>query len=151
MKIKLVHPNAKVPVRGTPEAAGFDLFSVDQMLVRPHERVVVGTGICIEFPKFPECGVSEEFYGQIAPRSGLAVKNGIMTMAGIIDTDYRGEIKVVLYNADPVMNFLINQGDRIAQLIFHKLHMFDFILVHELAGLSGTERGDGGFGSTGVK
>lgn len=141
MKVKLLHPAAKAPTRGSSQAAGLDLCSVEQLFIWPGERKVVSTGLSIEIPP--------GFYGQIAPRSGLAVKSGIMTMAGVIDSDYRGEIKVVLYNSslerDP--KFEISPGDRIAQLILLATPAFPIEVVTEL---SDTARSDGGFGSTGV-
>jgi len=140
MKIKLVHPFAKVPAHSTRYAAGADLCSVEEMIIQPQSRAVVGTGVCIELPEF--------YYGQIAPRSGLAVKKGVMTMAGIIDADYRGEINVVLYNSDKEATFRIDRGDRIAQLIIKRHYTFDF---EEVSELSETVRAEGGFGSTGVQ
>jgi dUTP pyrophosphatase len=141
MKVKLIHPLAKAPTRGSEHAAGLDLCSVDQLFIWPGERKVISTGICVEIPA--------GFYGQIAPRSGLAVKHGIMTMAGIIDADYRGEIKVVLYNSslerDP--KFEVSPGDRIAQLILLAVAGFPIEVVTEL---SDTARAEGGFGSTGI-
>lgn len=140
MNIKLIHANAKVPTRGTQFSAGADLYAVEQQVIPPGAQAVIPTGICIELLEF--------YYGQIAPRSGLAVKYGIMVMAGIIDADYRGEIKVVLYNSDKKAHFIVNPGDRIAQLIIKRQYAFDFKVVDEL---SDTVRADGGFGSTGVQ
>jgi dUTP pyrophosphatase len=139
MKVKLLHPAAKAPTRGSSQAAGLDLCAVEQLFIWPGERKVVSTGLSIEIPP--------GFYGQIAPRSGLAVKSGIMTMAGVIDSDYRGEIKVVLYNADETTKFEVSPGDRIAQLILLATPAFPIEVVTEL---SDTVRADGGFGSTGV-
>jgi dUTP pyrophosphatase len=140
MKVKLIHPLARVPYRGSEYAAGLDLCSVEQLFVWPGERKVISTGICIAIPT--------GFYGRIAPRSGLAVKHGIMTMAGVIDADYRGEIKVVLYNADAHAKFEVSHGDRIAQLILQAVADFPIEVVTEL---SDTARAEGGFGSTGVQ
>lgn len=142
MKVKLIHPLARVPYRGSQHSAGLDLCSVEQLFIWPGERKVISTGICIE--------ISTGFYGQVAPRSGLAVKHGIMTMAGVIDADYRGEIKVVLYNsnADEQAKFEVSPGDRIAQLILLAVADFPIEVVTEL---SDTVRADGGFGSTGVQ
>ena len=138
---KLV-PHAILPARATPGAAGYDLFSIDNYVVLPGRRVVVSTGISIQLP--PKC------YGRIAPRSGLAVKHGLDTLAGVIDPDYTGEVKVVLQNLDPTQPFVIRPGYRIAQLILEQCVTPE---VHEVAsectGLV-TERGAGGFGSTGI-
>jgi len=138
---KLV-PHATLPARATPGAAGYDLFSTDNYVVLPGRRVVVSTGISISFPS----GV----YGQVCPRSGLAVKHGLDTLAGVIDPDYTGEIKVVLQNLDPIQPFVIRPGYRIAQLILEQCVTPE---VHEIPGeCTGlvTERGTGGFGSTGI-
>ena len=139
MKIKLLDELATVPQRGSSAAAGYDLYAVEPVIIQPNTREVIRTGICLEIPR--------GFFGQIAPRSGLAVKSGIMTMAGIIDPDYRGEIKVVLYNSDSAQKFVILPGDRIAQLIIKFCYPANFEVVSEL---SDTTRADGGFGSTGI-
>jgi dUTP pyrophosphatase len=102
-------PNAILPVRNTPAAAGYDLFSTDGYTIQPGHRVVVSTGINLQLPPGT--------YGRIAPRSGLAVKHGLDVGAGVIDPDYRGEVKVVLFNHDPRNAFVIRPGYRIAQLI----------------------------------
>jgi dUTP pyrophosphatase len=103
--------------------------------------VVVSTGIVLQ--KLP-CGT----YGRIAPRSGLAVKHGLDTLAGVVDPDYRGEIKVVLINTDMRVPFVIKPGYRIAQLILEKYEVADVVEVTEVT--VDTDRGETGFGSTGV-
>jgi dUTP pyrophosphatase len=138
MKIKLLETNAKVPVRANDCAAGYDLYSSCNALIYPQERMLIKTGISIEIP--------EGYYGRIAPRSGWALKNGIDTLAGVIDSDYRGEVGVILYNTDKETPFHIKIGDRIAQIIFEKYYNFDIEVSDEI---SETTRGDGGFGSTG--
>jgi dUTP pyrophosphatase len=95
-------PNAILPARGTPGAAGYDLYSTDGYVVLPGHRVVVSTGISIRVP--------DGTYGRIAPRSGLAVKHGLDTLAGVIDPDYTGEVKVVLVNTDMRVPFVIKPG-----------------------------------------
>jgi len=142
MKIKLLHENAKVPLRANPEDAGADLFSVEDCSIGPGERKIIPTGISV---KLPEVVGSGGYYGRIAPRSGLAAKNGIDVLAGVIDSTYTGEIKVVLLNTGDKV-FEIKSGDRIAQLIIEKHYNFNFEVVSELPK---TERGSGGFGSTG--
>jgi len=134
------NPSANLPVRATPGAAGYDLFSIDNYVVLPGRRVVVSTGVSVQLPPGT--------YGRIAPRSGLAVKHGLDTLAGVVDPDYTGEIKVVLQNLDSQNPFVIRPGYRIAQLI---LERFEVAEVVELppAETPVTERGDGGFGSTG--
>ena len=108
LKVKKLKENAALPERKTPGAIGYDLFSYEEKIIKENERILVGTGIAIELPK----GV----YGRIAPRSGLALKKGIDIGAGVIDPDYRGEIKVLLLN-NSKNECTIKKGDRIAQLI----------------------------------
>ncbi len=139
IKIKLLSENAKVPFRANETDAGADLRSSEIATIAPLERKAVGTGISVEIP--------EGYYGRIAPRSGLAYKNGIDVLAGVLDSSYRGEIKVILFNTDKENNFEINKGDRIAQLIIEDHFNFDFEVVEDL---SETKRGLGGFGSTGI-
>lgn len=145
---------AIVPTRANDGDAGYDLFSCDHLKIGPMRRALVGTGISIEIPK--------GYYGRIAPRSGLAVKKGIDVLAGVIDSTYRGEIKVVLINlnmdVDSIIgntpsfmgssyDFSIKPGDRIAQIIIEKYHAVEW---QEANQLSSTERQEAGFGSTGV-
>ena len=137
---KLV-PHAILPVRSTPGAAGYDLFSTDNYVVLPGRRVVVSTGITVNLP--------EGTYGRIAPRSGLAVKHGLDTLAGVIDPDYTGEVKVVLQNLDFSQPFVIRPGYRIAQLILERFEVAEVVEVaSECTQL--TDRGASGFGSTGI-
>jgi dUTP pyrophosphatase len=137
---KLV-PHAILPARATSGSAGYDLFSIDNYVVLPGRRVVVSTGISVQLP--PGC------YGRIAPRSGLAVKHGLDTLAGVVDPDYTGEVKVVLQNLDPVQPFVIRPGYRIAQLILEQCVTPEVLEVpSECTQL--TDRGAGGFGSTGI-
>lgn len=139
MKIKLLDKNAKVPVRANQCAAGYDLYALHDYYVYPQERTLVKTGIALEIP--------EGHYGRIAPRSGLAYKNGIDTLAGVIDSDYRGELGVILLNTHKEQYFTIKSGDRIAQIIFEKYYDFDMEITEDI---SETSRGSGGFGSTGL-
>lgn len=137
IKIKKLHPAARLPQRGTPFAAGADLFCVEAFTLEPGERKLAPTGLAVEIPP--------GFYGRVAPRSGLAVKHGIDTLAGIVDSDYRGELRVLLINlSGERVGF--DAGERIAQLIIEQAAMCDYIWAEEL---SDTERGEGGFGSTG--
>lgn len=135
-----ITPSATLPVRATPGAAGYDLFSTDSYVVLPGRRVVVSTGISVQLPPGT--------YGRIAPRSGLAVKHGLDVLAGVVDPDYTGEIKVVLQNMDANQPFVIRPGYRIAQLILEK---YDVVEVVECTDLPDQgARGSNGFGSTGV-
>lgn len=137
MKYKLTRKDAKIPEKGTPKSAGYDLFAVQNSEIPPLKRGVINTGLTLEIP--------DGYYARIAPRSGLAAKNGIQVLAGIVDSDYRGEIKVILLNTDMSNFFHIKTGDKIAQIIFEKYYDFEF-KAEEV--LSETTRGGNGFGST---
>ena len=148
--------NAVVPIKGSPGAAGYDLYSAKNWTLFPGQRHLFPTNISIKIPA--------GYYGRIAPRSGLAFKHGIDVLAGVIDEDYLGDIGVILLNTDHEdvisqdcngcdyslgkgRSFDITKGMRIAQIIFEKYYNFDFVGVDEL---SKTERGTGGFGSTDI-
>lgn len=135
-------PNATIPQRATPGSVGLDLHSAIDYVVLPGQRAVISTGISIEFP--------EGTYGRIAPRSGIAVKHGIQVLAGVIDPDYRGEIKVVLHNTDQRVPYTIYKGYRIAQLILEKAitEPLDVRVVNMVP--PEVENPHAGFGSTGV-
>ena len=135
--IKLINNNTNIPIRGTFGSAGLDLYSNENGFIDPLTRVMISTGIIIKIP--------ENYYGRIAPRSGLALKNGIDVLAGVIDSDYRGEIKVILYNTDKDKRYEYKKDDKIAQLIIEKYYDFEINIVNEL---EDTIRSDGGFGST---
>jgi len=139
LKIIKITPDSKLPVRSTPGAAGYDLHSSDGHVILPGHRAVVNTGIKIQLP----AGV----YGRIAPRSGLAVKHGIQVGAGVIDSDYRGEVKIVLFNHDKHSAFIIKPGFRVAQLILERCECPDVVEVADFD--NDTDRGTDGFGSTG--
>ena len=127
-------------MKGSEQAAGYDLMSVAETVVPSKGKALISTGIAMAIP------VGN--YGRIAPRSGLAAKNFIDVGAGVIDSDYRGEVKVLLFNFSDT-DFKISKGDRIAQLIVEKYTRTD---IEEVEGdLDATERGEGGFGSTGVQ
>lgn len=133
------HEDAILPKRGSCFSAGSDLHSVLDYTIEPNSRCLISTGLKMQF--------SNNVYARIAPRSGLALKNGIDVMAGVIDPDYTGEIKVLLYNTSNI-KFEVQKGDRIAQIIFEKFKYPNFIEVSEI---NETERSSGGFGSTGLK
>lgn len=120
-------------------AAGMDLRAASEVKIEPDGRALVPTGWSVSIP--------EGFYGQIASRSGLALKRGIFTLGGVIDSDYRGEVGVILINTGS-LGVWIEPGDRIAQLIILPVPRLP---VEEAEGLSETVRGEGGFGSSGVK
>jgi dUTP pyrophosphatase len=129
---------AMLPSRGSEHAAGLDLYSVENISLQPGERAAVRTGLAVAIPI--------GFYGRVAPRSGLAVKHGIDVMAGVIDSDYRGEIRCALINLGTEL-FEITEGMRIAQLIIEAIRVPEPVWSHEL---SDTVRGNGGFGSSGI-
>lgn len=142
LNIIKLNPNAQLPVRATPGAAGYDLFSTDNYVVLPGRRVVVSTGISVQLPPGT--------YGRIAPRSGLAVKHGLDTLAGVIDPDYQGEIKVVLQNLDSQQPFVIRPGYRIAQLILENYTEVEVVEIPTENTPLNTQRGTSGFGATGI-
>ncbi|NXG89818.1 DUT protein, partial [Stercorarius parasiticus] len=129
--------NASAPSRGSARAAGYDLYSAYDCVIPPMEKAVVKTDIQIALPS--GC------YGRVAPRSGLAAKHFIDVGAGVIDEDYRGNVGVVLFNFGKE-TFEVKKGDRIAQLICERICYPE---LEEVQTLDDTERGEGGFGSTG--
>ncbi|XP_038186421.1 deoxyuridine 5'-triphosphate nucleotidohydrolase, mitochondrial [Arvicola amphibius] len=129
--------HATAPTRGSARAAGYDLYSAYDYTIAPMEKAIVKTDIQIAVPS--GC------YGRVAPRSGLAVKHFIDVGAGVIDEDYRGNVGVVLFNFGKE-KFEVKKGDRIAQLICERIFYPD---LEEVETLDDTERGSGGFGSTG--
>lgn len=139
IKVKKLVEEAKIPVKGSAGAAGFDLFSLENYLLEPGERKLIKTGIAVV--------LNEGTYGRIAPRSGLAFKDGIDVLAGVIDSDYRGEIGVILINLGQ-KSFGILKEMRIAQLIIEKYDAGAYFVEEEE--LEETKRGAGGFGSTGT-
>jgi|UniRef100_A0A6C0I5Y8 dUTP pyrophosphatase len=132
------HEDALLPKRGSDLAAGSDLYSVMDYVIEPKSRCLISTGWKMQFP--------HNVYGRIAPRSGLALKNGIDVMAGVIDPDYTGVIMVLLYNTSDI-KFEVQKGDRIAQIIFEQ---FKYPQFKEVDILTETQRSSCGFGSTGL-
>lgn len=139
IQIKKLSDKAKIPSQGSKYAAGYDLYAAEEVLVNTMGRKLVKTNISIAIP--------EGYYGRIAPRSGLAYKNGIDVLAGVIDSDYRGDIGVIILNTDHNLDFEVNVGDRIAQIIIEKCHSVNWETVETL---DTTVRSEGGFGSSGV-
>jgi dUTP pyrophosphatase len=144
MKIDLFkyNPDAQIPVCAHIGDAGNDLFSVKDFILMPGERVIIPTGIGMKIP--------DGFFGMICDRSGLAAKQGITVLGGIIDSTYTGEIKVILLHTTQEKHYSpvhIHKGDKIAQLIIMPyLHVNEWNVVEKL---EETKRGDKGFGSTG--
>ena len=139
LKVKKLSKLAEIPQYQTEESAGFDLHSVDDVILKPFERKLIATGISFEIPKGYEI--------QIRPRSGLAYKHGITVLnsPGTIDSDYRGEIKILLINHSDE-DFEIKVGERVAQAVIQKVYQASF---EEVEDLNSTVRGVAGFGSTG--
>ena len=137
-QVKKIVSHAIIPTRATEGSAGLDISSSVDAIVPSRKWLAVPTGISIAVPRY--C------YARIAPRSGLTFKYGIQVGAGVIDSDYTGEIKVILFNHGE-NDFIIKTGDRIAQLIFEKIVINELQEVEELVQ---TDRGSGGFGSTGI-
>lgn len=140
LPVKRLHPSATLPASAHPGDAGLDLTSVADVKLEPGERAIVPTGIAVAIPA--------GYAGYVQPRSGLAAKQGIgiVNSPGLIDSGYRGEVKVILINlgSEPVS---IEQGDRIAQLVILAVPP---VTVIDVDTLPDTERGDAGFGSTGA-
>lgn len=142
--IKKIDEKAKIPTRGSADAAGYDLYAhldIDELAIPPHTTSKIGTGICVSIPI--------GYFGAICARSGLATKKGLRpaNCLGVVDADYAGEIIVALHN-DSNEYQTIENGERIAQLVVIPFLPVNF---NEVDTLNETERGEGGFGSTGTK
>jgi dUTP diphosphatase len=137
LRFKQLDARAVLPKRGSALAAGLDLFSIEDVELPSRQRAMVRTGLAVAIPP--------GFYGRVAPRSGLAAKNGLDVLAGVIDSDYRGEICCILYNTgDDVIS--LQAGSKICQLILEQIITPEAAWVVDL---DETARGAGGFGSTG--
>lgn len=138
--IQRLQDDAKLPTFAHATDAGADLCSMESVTLQPGERALVGTGLALAVP--------EGYAAFVQPRSGLAIKYGIsmVNTPGTIDAGYRGELRVILINHDPTEPFIIEKGDRIAQLIIQKVEHPSF---KEATELPEADRGDNGFGSTG--
>ena len=141
ISVQRLTESAQVPTRANEHDAGWDLYADEDIVINPNTHRVINTGISLEIPK--------GMVGLIWPRSGLAVKKGIDVFAGVVDAGYRGEVKVCLFNAGSVWSVpsvSIAKGDRIAQILFQPVPSFQ---LQEVDSLSITQRGEGGFGSSG--
>ncbi len=142
LPIKRLDPDLPLPKYAKLGDAGCDLLAAEDMTIEPGGgRALVPTGIALAIP--------EGYAGFVQPRSGLAVKNGVSVLnsPGLIDSGYRGELKILLINTDPSTPFDVVRGERIAQLVIQKVEQVQF---DEMDSLPSSDRGDGGFGSTGV-
>ena len=139
IKIKKLDPKAVIPTRGSDAAAGVDLHAPKALVIHSNSNGVVSTGLAVEIP--------DGYFGAIFARSGMATRKGLRpaNCVGVIDSDYRGEIKVVLHNDSDIIR-PVQEGDRVAQLVILPYEPIEFDEVDEL---NDTDRGIGGFGSTG--
>jgi dUTP pyrophosphatase len=140
LPVSRLNDAAVLPTRAHDGDAGLDLYACEAAHLGPGERWSVGTGVAVEIP--------EGHAGLVLPRSGLAKKHGIalVNAPGLIDSGYRGEIRVLLLNTDPAETFRVEPGDRIAQLLISPIVLADPV---EATALADSTRGDGGFGSSG--
>jgi deoxyuridine 5'-triphosphate nucleotidohydrolase len=137
LSFRRLDPKAILPTRGSSMAAGLDIYAIEDLTIQPRERALAKTGLAVAIPK--------GYYGRLAPRSGLATQKGLDTLAGVIDADYRGELRCLLYNAGTETIHLPAQS-KICQLIIERIITPMAVWADEI---SETERGSGGFGSTG--
>ncbi|MBI4919937.1 dUTP diphosphatase [Candidatus Azambacteria bacterium] len=138
LKIQKIDSNASAPNYATKGDAGLDFYSAEDIVLKPGQRQAVNTGIKMEIPA--------GYVGLVWDKSGLALKNGIKTMAGVVDAGYRGEIKIVLINFGNE-DFIVKKGFKIAQMLIQKIEEPTIEIVEEL---SDSERSENGFGSTGL-
>jgi dUTP pyrophosphatase len=140
LRVAKLTPEAKLPTRAHDGDAGLDLYASEAAHIGPGERWSVGTGVAVEIP--------ERHAGLVLPRSGLAREHGIslVNSPGLIDSGYRGEVRVLLLNNDPAETFRVAPGDRIAQLLLTPIALAEPV---EAAALADSARGEGGFGSSG--
>jgi dUTP diphosphatase len=141
LRVTRLDERATLPARAYPGDAGLDLHALESAVLGPGERAAIGTGIAVEIP--------EGQAGLVLPRSGLAARHGIalVNAPGLIDAGYRGEVRVLLLNTDRAARFEIAAGDRIAQLLLISVRTPDVV---EVDALTGSDRGAGGFGSSGT-
>ena len=141
LNVKLLSDNAVLPENAYAGDAGIDLRAPEALVLRPFERALIPTGLAMAIP--------EGYAGFVLPRSGSAIKQGLslVNSPGLIDSGYRGEIKCIAINLDPQNDISIQVGDRVAQLVVMKVENLQLMQVDEL---DATQRGEGGFGSSGT-
>ncbi len=139
IKIQKTNPDIKIPSYAHPGDAGMDLYSAENTVIKPGERKVISTGIKMEIPS--------GYVGLIWDKSGLASKHGLKTMAGVIDSIYRGEVGVVMINLDD-QEYQVEKNTKIAQMLIQKIESVE---IEEVENLEDSSRGEGGFGSSGLK
>ena len=138
IKIKRLHQEATLPKYAKEDDAGMDFYSNETMTLQPGERKLIPTGIAMAIPK--------GYVGLIWDKSGVATKFGLKTMAGVIDAGYRGEIKILVHNLSN-QEYVIEKGNKVAQMLIQPVEQKQLLEVNEL---DETDRGEGGFGSTGI-
>jgi dUTP pyrophosphatase len=141
MLVQKLRPDAILPTKGSPDSAGFDLYSIIGLELNPGERYLFPTGLILQ----PD---SKDSYIRVAPRSGLAVK-GIDVGAGVVDYDYTGEVKVLLIN-NSNKPYYVEIGSRVAQAIEEKINLTSQVIEYDILGNTQSSRGSNGFGSSGV-
>lgn len=141
LEIKRLDAELPLPSYAHEGDAGLDLYAAENRILQPFERALIATGIAVAIP--------EGFAGFVLPRSGLAIKRGlsVVNSPGLIDSHYRGEIKVIAINMDAHAQIEIGRGEKIAQLVIQRVEVVELIEVDQL---NETARGEGGFGSTGI-
>lgn len=141
LEIKRLDPDLPLPSYAHEGDAGLDLYSAEDRTLQPFERALIPTGIAVAIP--------EGHAGFVLPRSGLAIKRGlsVVNAPGLIDSHYRGEIKIIAINMDASTPIEIGRGEKIAQLVIQRVERVELV---EVAALDETVRGEGGFGSTGI-
>lgn len=139
IQVKKLHDDAILPSKSNESDAGYDLYATEDIYIPGRQRSIVGTGIAVEMKS------DNPFYFRVAPRSGMAAKNGIDVFAGVVDSEYRGEVKVILYNSGDA-GYDVRKGDRIAQMIPTQIIHTGIAWTEEL---EASQRGADGFGSTG--
>jgi deoxyuridine 5'-triphosphate nucleotidohydrolase len=138
LSVKRLDPRAKLPVKKAGDAA-YDLYSLDEVTIRPEGREIVHTGIACDFPS--------GYVARLCDRSGVAVNKGLHVVAGVIDQTYRGEWMIAFYNMSGTTT-IVPAGERVAQVLFYKVEDWP---IEEVADLDDTARGSGALGSTGSK
>ncbi len=137
LKIKKLSPDAVIPKYAHAGDAAFDLYSIEDVVIKPNERLQIGTGLAMEIP--------DGYVGLIWDKSGLSHKSGLKTLGGVIDSGYRGEVKVGMINLGKE-DYVFEKGHKVAQMLIQKIEHAE---IEETLELSDTSRGVGGFGSTG--
>jgi dUTP pyrophosphatase len=138
LSVKKLHPEAKLPTRAHASDAGLDLYSVEDMVLAPGQRHGVATGVAFAIPN--------GYVGLVWDKSGVALNGGVTCLGGVVDAQYRGEVKVIVLNTSDTP-YEIKSGQKIAQLLIQEVALPEVV---EVENLDDTSRGDGGFGSTGL-